>query len=129
MEIFILNSLISLKLFHDKLKNDGEARCVICEICEIVARLAPHEGQQQFLRVCQFDIKLLCQGKQNGGKDNCVKSPIRPALAWPHGKSRLTGISRERVGGVWANEIEIKRQEMGGINRKIHKSWMYSSST
>ncbi len=97
--VFILYSLISL--FHNEFhcKSDGEMQCVICGI---VARLARHKGQKQFLRVCRSDIKLLCQDKQNGGKDNYVQSPIHPALAWPHGKSRLTGDKqreRESVGG------------------------------
>ena len=62
---------------------------------------ARREGQKQFLRVCRFsDIKLLWHNKQNGGKDDCVQSPIHPGLAWPHDKSRLTGDKpRERESG------------------------------
>lgn len=124
MEILFHTVLFRSTTFHCKI--DGETRCVICEICGVVARLARHEGQKQFLRVCRSDIKLLCQDKQNGGKDDCVQSPIHPALAWPHGKSRLTGDKqreKEWEGG-WANEIEIKRRGTGGItgiNCKIHK--------
>lgn len=77
MKTFILWSLISLKLFYDvfHIRSDGETQCVICEICGIAAGLAWHVGQKQFLRVCRSDIKLLCQDKQNGGKDNCGQSP------------------------------------------------------
>lgn len=136
---FILYGFISLWLFYGDFhcKTDGDTGCVICKICGIAAKLARHRGQKQFLRVCRPDIKLLCQDKQNGGKDNCVQSPIHPALARPHGKSRLTGDKqrggerrgrggerkgREREEGGWANEIEIKRKrETTKINHKIHR--------
>ena len=51
-----------------------------------------------------------------------MQSPIHPALAWPHGKSRLTGDKqrdrerrgrdreRQREEGGWANEMEIKKK-------------------
>lgn len=59
-----------------------------------------------------------------------MQSPIHPALARPHGKSRLTGDKqrggerrgREGEEGGWANEIEIKRKrETTRINHKIHR--------
>lgn len=106
---FILYGFISLWLFYGDFhcKTDGDTGCVICKICGIAAKLARHRGQKQFLRVCRPDIKLLCQDKQNGGKDNCVQSPIHPALARPHGKSRLTG-DKQRGGERRGRERERK---------------------
>lgn len=47
---FIYYCLISARLFYVcYYKSDGKTPCIICKICGIVAKLAWHKGQKQFL--------------------------------------------------------------------------------
>lgn len=54
----------------------------------------------------------------------CVQNPIHPALAWPHGKSRLTGdkqSEREREGVGVAGKLDWDKETGNGRNNKTEQ--------
>lgn len=88
LEILFYEGGVSLEPFYDALPIRPRWRGVAVSFVKFVewARLTPGR-QKQFLRgfffFCRCGIKLLCQDKQNGGKDNCEQSPA-PSIpgAW-----------------------------------------------
>lgn len=105
LETLFYEGAVSLKPFYDVLPIRARWRGVAASFVKFVEwpRLTP-AGQKQFLRVfffffCRCGIKLLCQDKQNGGKDNCAQSPAPsiPSARLGHmAKPRLTERQSER---------------------------------